>query len=113
MLNVERIPLASEDGLLALLAGVIDPRKPRGVRHPLLTVLAISVCGILSTLVCSGVARPSLAATRDCRPGQLQLRASTTTMTQPCLFMPLCGQMQQYTVADVILALGPWVRALA
>lgn len=47
MLNVDRIPLASEDGLLTLLAGVIDPRKPRGVRHPLLTVLAISVCGIL------------------------------------------------------------------
>jgi len=47
MLNVDRIPLVSEDGLLALLAGVIDPRKPRGVRHPLLTVLAISVCGIL------------------------------------------------------------------
>jgi len=47
MLNVDRIPLASEDGLLALLAGVIDPRKRRGVRHPLLTVLALSVCGIL------------------------------------------------------------------
>lgn len=48
MLKVERIALAGEDGLLALLAGVIDPRKRRGVRHPLLTVLAISVCGILS-----------------------------------------------------------------
>ena len=48
MLNVERIALAGEDGLLALLAGVIDPRKRRGIRHPLLTVLAISVCGILS-----------------------------------------------------------------
>lgn len=47
MLNVDRIALAGEDGLLALLAGVIDPRKRRGVRHPLLTVLAISVCGIL------------------------------------------------------------------
>lgn len=48
MLDVERIALTGEDGLLALLAGVIDPRKRRGVRHPLLTVLAISVCGILS-----------------------------------------------------------------
>ena len=47
MLHVDRIALAGEDGLLALLAGVIDPRKRRGVRHPLLTVLAISVCGIL------------------------------------------------------------------
>lgn len=47
MLNVDRIALAGEDGLLALLTGVVDPRKRRGVRHPLLTVLAISVCGIL------------------------------------------------------------------
>jgi hypothetical protein len=47
MLNVDRIALAGEEGLLALLAGVVDPRKRRGVRHPLLTVLAISVCGIL------------------------------------------------------------------
>ena len=37
MLHVDRIALAGEDGLLALLAGVIDPRKRRGVRHPLLT----------------------------------------------------------------------------
>jgi len=47
MLNVDRIALAGADGLLTVLAGVIDPRKRRGVRHPLLTVLAISVCGIL------------------------------------------------------------------
>ena len=47
MLKVDRIALAGEDGLLALLAGIVDPRKARGVRHPLLTVLAISVCGIL------------------------------------------------------------------
>jgi hypothetical protein len=47
MLNVDRIALAGADGLLELLAGVIDPRKRRGVRHPLLTVLALSVCGIL------------------------------------------------------------------
>jgi len=48
MLDVERIALTGDDGLLALLAGVIDPRKRRGIRHPLLTVLAIAVCGMLS-----------------------------------------------------------------
>lgn len=47
MLKVDQIALAGADGLLALLTGVVDPRKRRGVRHPLLTVLAISVCGIL------------------------------------------------------------------
>ena len=27
------------------------------------------------------------------------------------LYMPPCGQLQQYTVTDLILALGPWLRA--
>ena len=56
MLNVERIALASEDGLLALLAGVIDPRKRRGIRHPLLTALA------LASLLCTPFSRAQTAA---------------------------------------------------
>ena len=35
-------------GLLDALSGIEDSRKPRGVRHPLPAVLALSVCAMLS-----------------------------------------------------------------
>ena len=35
-------------GLLDALSGIEDPRKPRGVRHPLSAVLALSVCAMPS-----------------------------------------------------------------
>ena len=35
-------------GLLDALREVEDPRKPKGVRHPLPAVLALSVCAMLS-----------------------------------------------------------------
>jgi predicted transposase YbfD/YdcC len=36
------------DGLLAALAGIVDPRKPRGKRHELASVLAVAVCAVLA-----------------------------------------------------------------
>ena len=69
MLDVARIPLAGQEGLLALLAGMTDSRKPRGIRHPLLTVLAISVGGILcGARSFSGIAQWAMELT----PAQLQ-----------------------------------------
>ena len=35
-------------GLLGALSQIEDPRKPKGVRHPLSAVLALSVCAMLS-----------------------------------------------------------------
>ena len=37
-----------EPGLLDALSEIEDPRKPKGVRHPLPAVLALSVCAMLS-----------------------------------------------------------------
>ena len=34
-------------GLLEALSRIEDPRKPRGVRHPLPAILALSVCAML------------------------------------------------------------------
>lgn len=47
MLDVNRLPLEGGGGLIELLRTLVDPRKPRGVRHPLVTVVAISVCAAL------------------------------------------------------------------
>ena len=35
-------------GLVEALKWIEDPRKPKGVRHPLLAILALSVCATLS-----------------------------------------------------------------
>jgi len=48
MIDVNRLPLEGEGGLIQLLANVVDPRKARGVRHPIQTVLAIAICATLS-----------------------------------------------------------------
>lgn len=48
MIDVNRLPLQSKGGLIDVLKTVADPRKPRGVRHPVVTVVAIAVCAVLS-----------------------------------------------------------------
>jgi hypothetical protein len=48
MLDVNRLPLDGEGGLMETLRTLVDPRKPRGVRHPVVTVAAIAVCAALS-----------------------------------------------------------------
>lgn len=39
-------PVAALPGLLDVLAGVVDPRARRGVRHRLVTILAVSICAV-------------------------------------------------------------------
>lgn len=48
MMDVNRLPLDGEGGLIEVLRTVVDPRQARGVRHPLVTVVAIAVCAALS-----------------------------------------------------------------
>ena len=48
MMDVNRLPLEGDDGLMDLLKTLVDPRKPRGVRHPVVTIVAIAVCAALS-----------------------------------------------------------------
>jgi len=48
MIDVNRLPLTQEGGLMQLLDSIADPRKRRGVRHSVSTVLAIAVCAALS-----------------------------------------------------------------
>jgi uncharacterized protein DUF4338/DDE family transposase len=48
MLDVNRLPLEGEGGLLDLLRTLPDPRKRRGVRHPLVCIVAIATCACLA-----------------------------------------------------------------
>ena len=48
MVDLNRLPLEGQGGFIDLLRTLVDPRKPRGVRHPLVTVVAIAVCAALS-----------------------------------------------------------------
>lgn len=48
MLDVNRLPLEGEGGLLELLRTLPDPRKRRGVRHPLVCIVAIATCACLA-----------------------------------------------------------------
>ncbi len=42
MIDLNRLPLDGEGGLIELLRTVKDPRQRRGVRHPLVTVVALA-----------------------------------------------------------------------
>jgi len=48
MIDVNALPLEGEGGLIDLLTTTVDPRKRRGVRHPVVTIVGIAVCAALS-----------------------------------------------------------------
>jgi len=48
VIDVNRLPVEGEDGLIDVLRKVVDPRKRRGIRHPLVCILAIAACACLS-----------------------------------------------------------------
>ena len=54
-------PVAELPGLLAVLKGVVDPRARRGVRHQLVSILAVSICAVTAG-ACSLVAIAEWAA---------------------------------------------------
>lgn len=47
-LDCEELPIDGEGGLFAVLASMTDPRKRRGIRYPLESVLAVAVCATLA-----------------------------------------------------------------
>lgn len=46
-MDLNKLELQGEDGLMAVLAGIMDPRKRRGIRHDQASVLAVAVCACL------------------------------------------------------------------
>lgn len=47
-LEMENLPLEGDGGLFSVLGTITDPRKRRGIRHQLQSVLAIAVCATLA-----------------------------------------------------------------
>jgi hypothetical protein len=48
MLDVEKLPLEGEGGLFAVLCAIPDPRKARGIRHKIQSILVVAVCATLA-----------------------------------------------------------------
>lgn len=48
IIDVEKLPLDGEGGLFEVLKTIPDPRKARGIRHGIQSVLAITVCGAMT-----------------------------------------------------------------
>ena len=48
MIDVNRLPMEGKGGLMDLLRAITDPRKPRGVRHPVVCIVAMATCACLS-----------------------------------------------------------------
>ena len=48
VVDVERLPLHGQGGLFEILGGFADPRKRRGVRHKIQSVLGTGICAVLA-----------------------------------------------------------------
>jgi len=48
VLDIEKLPLCGKGGLFEVLSSIVDPRKRRGVRHQVQSIVAITVCATLA-----------------------------------------------------------------
>lgn len=48
LIDVEKLPLHGQGGLFEILCAIPDPRKPRGVRHTVQSILATAICAVLA-----------------------------------------------------------------
>jgi hypothetical protein len=108
MLDANRLPLEGASGLLDLLRTVPDPRRRRGVRHPVRTVVALAVCAAVAG------ARSFTAIAQWARglsPEALR-RLGATRRTPPS--EPTIRRVLQRVDADRLDAqLGPWLLRVA
>jgi len=48
LIDLNTVPIQTQGGLMEYLNRIRDPRKPRGIRHTQVTVLAVAICALLS-----------------------------------------------------------------
>jgi hypothetical protein len=79
MIDVNRLPLVGEGSLMELLEKITDPRKPRGVRHPMVFILALAVCAVLSGMK----SVDGIAQWAACLPKEALEKLGATRRTPP------------------------------
>jgi len=108
MLDVNRLPLEGAGGLLDLLQHVPDPRRRRGIRHPVRTVVAIAVCAA----VAGARSFTAIAQWAQGLSGEALRRLGATRRTPPS--EPTLRRVLQSVDADALDAqLGPWLLRVA
>jgi hypothetical protein len=106
MIDVNGLPLQGSGGLMDLLNGLVDPRKPRGVRHPVATVVAIAVCAALSGArsfcaiaewahTLSAQALQQLGAKRSSPPSEPTIRRILQRLNADSLDAQICNWIQK------------------
>lgn len=104
MIDINRLPLEGEDGLIDLLQTVADPRKRRGVRHPLIYILAISVCACLAGMRSfEAIAQWASELSRDALK-RLKCRRMRPP-SEKCIRLTL----QRLNAAELDAKIGSWV----
>jgi predicted transposase YbfD/YdcC len=108
ILDPNRLPLEGAGGLMDLLRQVPDPRRRRGVRPPLRTVVALAVCAAVAG------ARSFTAIAEWARglSAEALRRLGATRRTPPS--EPTIRRVLQQIDADALDAqLGPWLLRVA
>ena len=107
MIDVNRLPLQSEGGLIDTLRTIVDPRKPRGVRHPVVTIVAIAVCAVLS-------GARSFQAIADWAQtlGRDTLRQLGSKHRSPPSEPTIRRTLQKLDAAEVDTKVGQWLAGL-
>ena len=113
MLDVNRLPREGASGLLDLLRSVTDPRKPRGVRHSVVSIVALATCaGLAGARSFEAIAQWAATLSRDAlrRVGGRRLspcdaQAGRTPPSEPTFRRVL----QRLDVAALDATLGAWV----
>jgi hypothetical protein len=103
-MDVNALPLEGEGGLIDLLKTIVDPRKPRGVRHPAVTVIAIAVLAALSgARSFQAIAEWAQGLSRDA------LRKLGSKRWKPPSEPTIRRMMQQVNAEEVDAKTGAWV----
>lgn len=108
MLDVNRLPLEGAGGLVDVLRTVPDPRRRRGIRHPVRTVVAIAVCAA----VAGARSFTAIAQWAQGLSAEALRRLGATRRTPPS--EPTIRRVLQAVDADALDArLGPWLLQVA
>lgn len=107
MLNAEKLPLKGHGALIEALSALVDPRRRRGVRHPVGYVVALALCAILTG--CTSLVAIGEWAGRQPVRTLRRLGAKRDAAPEESTFRRVLSKMDTVAFEHVI---GSWVRTL-